>query len=88
MMTENRPCVLLNLDLMKEGYPPVNVKFSDRVKYYSCFTHYRENNQNASKMIELVVGYAIDELKRYIEIAEQSAKLRADTGANTGKVPL
>ena len=69
--------LLMNLDLMQEGYPPVNVKFSDRAKYYDCFSHYRHNNNDASKMAELIGGYAAHELRRYIEIAEQSDKLRS-----------
>jgi Fic family protein len=68
--------LLLNLELMKEGYPPVNVKFSDRERYYDCFNHYRANNNDASKMIALIEGYAIFECKRYIEIAEQSDTLK------------
>ena len=68
--------LLLNLELMKEGYPPINVKFSDRERYYDCFNHYRENSNDTSKMTELVGEYAIDALKRYIAIAEQSDKLR------------
>jgi len=68
--------LLLNLELMKEGYPPVNVKFTDRTKYYDCFDHYRKNNNDASKMTELVGVYATEELKRYIEIAEHSDALR------------
>jgi Fic family protein len=68
--------LLFNLELMKEGYPPVNIKFSDRTKYYDCFTHYRNNDNNASQMTELIGGYALYELKRYLEIAEQSDKLR------------
>ena len=68
--------LLLNLELMREGYPPINVKFTERDKYYNCFNHYRENNNDASKMIELVEDYAIDELERYIRISEQSDKLR------------
>jgi Fic family protein len=68
--------LLLNLELLKDGYPPVNVKFSDRAKYYNCFNHYRENNNDHSKMTELIEGYAIYELKRYMEIAEQSDNLR------------
>ena len=68
--------LLLNLELMKDGYPPVNVKFTDRIKYYDAFNHYRENNNDASQMIWLVEGYAMDELKRYIDIAEQSDSLK------------
>jgi Fic family protein len=65
----------LNLELMKEGYTPVNVKFTDRIKYYDCFSHYRENNNNDSPMTRLVEGYAMDELRRYIDNAEQSDTL-------------
>jgi len=70
--------LLLNLELMKEGYPPINIKFSDVSKYYNCFNHYRANDNDASQMTELVSGYAIYELKRYIDIAEQSDNLRND----------
>ena len=68
--------LLLNLELMKEGYPPVNVKFTDRAKYYDCFKNYRENDGDPSQMTALVEGYMIDELKRYIVITEQSDNLR------------
>ena len=67
--------LILNFDLMKEGYPPVNIKFTDRDMYYDCFNHYRDNNDDPSKMIELVSGYATYELKRYIENAEQAEVL-------------
>jgi len=68
--------LLLNLDLMKEGYPPINIKFSDRDVYYDCFKHYHNNNNDHSKMTELVAEYATFELKRYIEIAEQADMLK------------
>jgi len=68
--------LVLNLELMKEGYPPINIKFSDRNRYYDCFNHYHENNNDHSKMTELMSGYALYELKRYIDIAEQSDMLR------------
>jgi Fic family protein len=68
--------LLLNFELMREGYPTVNVKFTDRAKYYDCFDHYRKNNNDAAKMTALIGEYTIYELKRYIEIAEQSDKLR------------
>ena len=68
--------LLLNLDLMKEGYPPINIKFSDRSKYYDCFNYYRNNNNDHSKMTELVLKYATYELKRYIDIAKQADMLK------------
>ena len=71
--------LLLNLELMKEGYPPINVKFSDRAKYYECFGHYRMSDGDASKMTSLISEYAISEMKRCIEIAEQSESLKNKT---------
>ena len=68
--------LLLNFELMKEGYPPINIKFSDRQKYFECFNHYRDGNNDISLMAGLVEGYAIEELRRYIEIAEESDRLR------------
>lgn len=67
--------LILNFDLMKEGYPPVNIKYTDRDMYYDCFNHYRENNNDPTKMIELVAGYAVHELKRYIEMVEEAERL-------------
>ena len=56
--------LLLNLELMKEGYPPINIKFSDVSKYYDCFNHYRANDYDASKMTELVSVYETNELRK------------------------
>jgi len=68
--------LLLNLELMKNGYPPINIKFTDKQKYYDCFNHYREIDNTGSKMIALVLEYATYELKWYISIAEQSEIIR------------
>jgi Fic family protein len=67
--------LLLNLELMREGFPPVNVKFTDRAKYYECFNHYGENDNDHTQMTKLIEEYAIYELKRYIEIGEQADDL-------------
>ncbi|WP_050203533.1 Fic family protein, partial [Streptococcus pneumoniae] len=32
--------LLLNLELMKAGYPPIDIKFTDRLKYYEAFDYY------------------------------------------------
>ena len=46
--------LILNLMLMQAGYPPINVKYSDRKRYYETFDcYYRDNNQNPA--ISLVV---------------------------------
>ncbi len=68
--------LLLNLELMKAGLPPVNVKFTDRARYYSCFSRYNENDGDTSKLTALIEEYAVCELKRVIEITKQAEGLK------------
>lgn len=59
--------LLLNLDLIQNGYPAINVKFSDRKKYYSAFDDFYENN-NVQSMINLVGNYVAERLEQYLNI--------------------
>ncbi|NLY44600.1 MAG: Fic family protein [Tissierella sp.] len=61
--------LLLNLELMKEGYPPINIKFQDRKKYYDCFTDYHLKN-DPSMLVNMVKKYIEEELERYISVVE------------------
>lgn len=58
--------LILNLFLMQNGYPPVNIKFADRKRYYECFDHYYRDG-NAAPMVELVAEYAEERLRRVLE---------------------
>lgn len=60
--------LLLNLELMKNGIPPINIKFADRRKYYDCFGAYHSENKSSDEMIRLIGGYVIEVLERYIDI--------------------
>lgn len=60
--------LLLNLELMKEGYPAINVKFSDRRRYYDCFTEYHQSNGNPEAMVHMIAEYVQGALERYLEI--------------------
>ena len=61
--------LLLNFDLMQNGYPPINVKFTDRKKYYDAFdAYYRDDN--ASTIIELVSGYVNERLDQYLALLD------------------
>lgn len=62
--------LLLNLELMKEGYPPINIKFKDRRKYYDCFSDYHLKNNDPSMLISMVTKYVEEELKKYISVLE------------------
>lgn len=59
--------LILNLFLMQNGYPPINVKFTDRKRYYQAFdSYYRDND--ASVMVELIGGYVEERLKSYLAL--------------------
>ena len=62
--------LILNLELMKEGYPPVNIKFQDRRKYYDCFTDYYRKNGDPSMLMFMIEEYVEQELEKYIGILE------------------
>lgn len=62
--------LILNLELIKAGLLPVNIKFADRRKYYDCFDHYYSNGRTPEKLIQLISDYEIEELERYIKIVE------------------
>lgn len=59
--------LLINLELMQNGYPAIDVKFSDRRKYYQAFDEYYRN-QNELPMVEMVAGYVNERLENYVEI--------------------
>jgi Fic family protein len=61
--------LLLNLLLMQAGYPPVNVKFADRKRYYACFdSYYRDND--AAPMVEMVAEYTKERLSQMLQILQ------------------
>lgn len=59
--------LLLNLDLIQNGYPAINVKFTDRKKYYATFDEFYKNN-SAEPMIKLVAEYVLERMEQYLEI--------------------
>lgn len=58
--------LVMNLELIRSGYPPINVKFADRRKYYDAFdAYYRDGSADA--MIILIGGYVKERLEQYLE---------------------
>ncbi len=57
--------LLVNLELMKAGYPPIDIKFTNRVTYYNAFDEYHEKN-NLSAMEKLFAGYVKERLDFYL----------------------
>ena len=62
--------LIINLELIKEGYLPVDIKYADRDKYYACFDDFHGEKQTADTLAELITAYAAAELERYIKIVE------------------
>lgn len=60
--------LILNLELIKAGFLPVNIKVSDRHKYYECFDHYYSNGHTPEMLTALIAAYETAELERYIKI--------------------
>ena len=59
--------LILNLELIRNGYPAINIKFTDRKRYYDAFdAFYRDGN--ADEMILLVGEYVRERLDKYLEI--------------------
>lgn len=59
--------LLINLELMKAGYPPIDIKFTDRLAYYNAFDLYHRNN-DLSVMKDLIAKYVNERLDYYLSI--------------------
>ncbi len=59
--------LLVNLELMKAGYPAIDIKFKDRLQYYNAFDEYHVNN-NLSFMADLFAKYINERLDLYLSI--------------------
>ncbi|NLO40084.1 MAG: Fic family protein [Ruminiclostridium sp.] len=57
--------LLVNLELMKAGYPPIDIKFTDRIAYYNAFDEYHIKH-NLSAMVNLFARYINERLDMYL----------------------
>ena len=68
--------LLLNLELIKNGYLPINIKYKDVLEYYNCFNAYRKNDdKDYSEMLKLVARYELAELDKYLSIVQEKERL-------------
>lgn len=58
--------LLLNLELMKAGLLPVNIKYADRRRYYDCFDDYHAGSKSHDMLTAMIAAYEHEELARYI----------------------
>ena len=62
--------LLVNLELMKAGYPPIDIKFTDRLSYYNAFDEYYVKH-NLSAMEKLFAGYVNQRLDMYLDMLKE-----------------
>lgn len=62
--------LLVNLELMKAGYPPIDIKFTDRLKYYEAFDEYHVKH-NVSTMADMFARYLNKSLDLYLSILDK-----------------
>lgn len=60
--------LIMNLELIKAGLLPINIKFADRIKYYETFDVYYGENNSPDALTRLIEKYEIAELEKRIEI--------------------
>lgn len=61
--------LLVNLELMKAGYPPIDIKFTDRIAYYNAFDEYHVKH-NLLAMQNLFAGYIHSRLDFYLKMLQ------------------
>lgn len=62
--------LLINLELMKAGFPPIDIKFTDRLKYYNAFDEYHVKN-SISAMADMFARYINQRLDMYLSILDE-----------------
>lgn len=63
--------LLVNLELMKASYPPIDIKFADRIAYYNAFYEYYVKH-NLSAMEKLFAGYVNERLDTYLKMLKSN----------------
>ena len=59
--------LLVNFELMKNGYPPIDIKYADRKAYYDAFDAYHENH-DLSVMENMFADYILERIEKYLKL--------------------
>ena len=62
--------LLVNLELMKAGFPPIDIKYTDRIAYYNAFDAWHVKH-DLSAMERLFAGYINSGLDAYLKILRE-----------------
>ncbi len=62
--------LLMNLELMKAGFLPTNIIFTDHMVYYNAFDEYHVK-RNLAVMEKLFAGYINERLNMYLKMLQE-----------------
>ena len=63
--------LLVNLELMKAGLPPIDIKFTDRIAYYDAFDAFHVKH-DLSAMEKLFARYLNERLDAYLAMLAEN----------------
>lgn len=63
--------MLSNLELMKSGYPPVDIKYTDRREYYDALAEF-DRTKKTERFEIMFAGYILKELEKLVTILSPS----------------
>ena len=61
--------LLLNMQLMQAGYPPINVKFADRKRYYDAFEDFAATG-SPKAITNLVAEYLMERMSSMLSLLD------------------
>ncbi|MDR1431752.1 MAG: Fic family protein, partial [Propionibacteriaceae bacterium] len=61
--------LLLNLMLLQAGYLPINIKYTDRQRYYDCFKAW-DDDRDSQPMTAIIAEYATGRLREWLTILD------------------
>jgi len=59
--------LIANLELMKAGYPPIDIKFTDRAEYYDGFSAF-ERTRKTDRIEKTIAEYVLERIEEYLKI--------------------
>lgn len=62
--------LLINYELMLNGYPPIDIKYKDVKKYYEAFEKYHTEDKDISGMVFLVAHYLEESIDKWLSVFE------------------
>ena len=60
--------LIMNLELMKFGYLPINIKYIDKKEYFECFDHFYSNGHTPQTLVNLITKYEQEEIEKRISL--------------------